>query len=545
MTTRLRSFSAHIPAFGLLVVAIAGCPTPGVVDKVPDADDTADPHSTSEETGASETGSRDTSSEETAESETGETGETGEEPEPCDTAALGGIAEAKLVGEEAGGAAGYTLEGVDDVDGDGWGDVLIGAPYFDPGGRAYLVRGPLHGRECLSDADARFVAEGADDFLGYTLAGVGDVDMDGTADILIGSPGDASTAAWLVLGPVSGDVHVEDADGLFIEPEWKDYAGMGLAGPGDMNGDGWRDVVIGAPGGTGFDVESTRGHCADDDWEEYRDEHGAGAGVTYLMLGPVSAERSFASADARVMGEDGWDQSGVPLAGAGDVNGDGVEDLAIGARGNCESGISAGAAYVVHSPISGDLYLGDADLKLVAEETAEGTGFDIDGGADGDGDGLPDLLVTEPIVSVGRTYLIYGPGTGSLDLASVDATIFGEAYGESAGLSASWAGDADGDGFQEVIIGAPGEDSSGLSSGAAYLVLGPVTGSHSLSSADVKLIADARGILAGFAVSAAGDVNNDGLSDVLVGGPGDDEGGEDAGATWLVLGAPGLVGGTL
>ena len=159
------------------------------------------------------------------------------------------------------------------------------------------------------------------------------------------------------------------------------------------------------------------------------------------------------------------------------------------------------------------------------------------------GDGFDDLLVGARYQNAGGTqagaaYLVLGPVTGTVDLAAADAKLVGEESEDLAGFSVSSAGDVNGDGFDDLLVGAYGQDACDLDAGAAYLVLGPVTGTVDLAAADAKLVGEEPGDWAGYTLSYSGDVNGDGLGDFLVGAGQNDEGGVDAGAAYLILGQP-------
>ena len=164
-----------------------------------------------------------------------------------------------------------------------------------------------------------------------------------------------------------------------------------------------------------------------------------------------------------------------------------------------------------------------------------------------DSDDGDDVLVSAPDDNEGRSWagaacLMEGPVTGEIPLSMADAKLVG--VGDIAGEGVAGVGDVDGDGCDDVSIGAYFNDEGGASAGAAYLVLGPVTGTFDLSMARAKLVGEEAydgvgtgfGVFGKFPVSAAGDMNDDGLRDLLVGAYGNDEGGGDAGAAYLVLG---------
>jgi hypothetical protein len=217
----------------------------------------------------------------------------------------------------------------------------------------------------------------------------------------------------------------------------------------------------------------------------------------------------LAQADAKLVGEEIDDIAGWSVSGAGDMDGDGHDDLLIGAEGN---GDSQGAAYLVLGPVTGTLDLALAHAKLLGQE-GDGATESVSGARDVDGDGHEDLLVGAPYnddvaLNAGVAYLVLGPVTGTLDLALADATLLGEEMYDRAGASVSDAGDVDGDGHDDLLIGAPQD--TVLAPGAAYLVLGPATGVRDLSLADAKFYGEVATDKAGISVSGAGDVNGDG-----------------------------------
>jgi hypothetical protein len=278
-----------------------------------------------------------------------------------------------------------------------------------------------------------------------------------------------------------------------------------------MDGDGHDDVLVDAYGNS---------------------EGGRDAGAAYLVLGPVTGTLDLALADAKLVGEEAGDWvSGC--VGAGDVDGDGHPDLLVGASGNDEGGDRAGAAYLVLGPVSGTVDLSVAHAKLLGEASTNYVGI-VSGAGDVDGDGHPDLLVSadsndEGGTDAGAAYLVLGPVSGTRDLSLADAKLVGEDAYDHAGYSVDGAGDVDGDGHDDLLIGS-------AVANAAYLVLGPVTGTRVLSLADAKLVGEALGDQAGISVSGAGDVDGDGLDDMLVGANSNDEGGYLAGAAYLLSG---------
>ncbi len=446
----------------------------------------------------------------------------------CGDASLGD-ADVKLAGLAAGDKAGGAVA-LGDVDGDGLADLLVGASRADgtgttDAGAAWVVLGPASGATSLADAVAS--AEGAadDDHLGGTVAVAGDVDGDGLADVILGATGSdeggaEAGAAWVFLGPWSGAGPVGGADAELTGEAAGDGAGL-VAAAGDVDGDGVADLLVGAPG---------------------RDAGGADAGSAYLLLGPVSADLDLSFANAELIGEAAGDAAGSAVAGAGDTDGDGTDDLLVGAPDEATGGSGAGAAYLLQGPVRRSRYLSSADAKVVGGAADDALGSAVAGAGDVDGDGLADVILGAPGnddggADAGAAYLFLGPVTGSLDPGGAHAILVGESPGDAAGRAVAGAGDVNGDGFADLLVGASAEDAGGTGAGAAYVVFGPVSGTRDLFDTDAKLIGEAAGDAAGIAVAGGADADGDGLDDVLVGATGEDSGGSAAGAVYLVLGA--------
>ena len=416
-----------------------------------------------------------------------------------------------LTGAAAGDQSGWSVASAGDVNGDGVDDVLVAAPFSDAAGNesgaVYLFYGPVdEGDVSLADAEATFVGESSGDWAGYSVA-AGDVNGDGRSDIVVGAPhhdgnGVDSGAVYVIDGArsPSGTISLSDANAKMSGESEHDEAGWSVAAR-DVAGTDIPSVVAGAP------------------TDQPNLQNGA---AYVLSMDAFEGSGDLSGAEAKLVGEANGDLAGWSVDWASDVTGDGTDHVIVGARLHDTAGDDAGAAYLVEASTSGVTNLANANVTFLGVEAGDNAGFAVAGLGDVDGDGVDDVGVGAPLsdeagTDAGTGYIAFGSGSlsGVVDLANVGGQIRGEGAGDRLGWSVASAGDVDDDGRDDLLLGAPNQDGAG----AAYLVYGSSTAGQFGAA---KLQSEEPGDMAGFSVAGAGDTDGDGLSDVLVGAPGRD-----------------------
>jgi Ca2+-binding RTX toxin-like protein len=494
-------------------------------------------------------------------------------------AAINGTNGFVIHGAAAGDRSGYSVAGIGDVNGDGRDDLLISALSADLPGRidagvSYVVYGRQGGFGASLDLGGLTAATGfaitgvnAFDFSGASARAAGDVNGDGLADFIIGAPwGEASQGtnageSYLVFGRQGGFgtgldlATLNGTNGVtFRGVAAGDGLGFAVSAAGDINGDGFDDLILGA--------REANGTGETDSGASYVVFGRAGGFTSTIDVAGLTGANGFA-----IIGADATDRSGYSVAAAGDVNGDGIDDLIIGApQGDPGGRANAGEAYVVFGRQGGfgatlDLgtLSGTTGFTISGVDAGDHAGWSVASAGDLNGDGRADMVIgalyADPAgrESAGETYVVFGRSGGfgaNLDLSSMTAsmgfTITGTAAANLTGHSVASAGDVNGDGIDDLLIGAIYADGTGgVDAGETYVVFGRATGfSGTLDLATLNgqngfaIGGIAAGDFSGQSVSAAGDVNGDGFDDLIIGAPmADPSGRADAGSSYVVFGA--------
>ena len=401
------------------------------------------------------------------------------------------------------------------------------------------------------DGSNGFRLDGAPgDLSGVSISTAGDVNGDGFNDVIVGAVfadphGSKSGSSYVVFGKASGfsaAMNLSSLDGsngfrLDGEEEF-DRSGWSVSTAGDVNGDGFDDVIIGAAGAVSDYYSSDS------------------PGFSYVVFGKASgfnATLDLSSLDGsngfRLDGEKKYDFSGWSVSTAGDINGDGWDDVIVGTPQADSNAHDSGSSYVVFGKASGfsatmDLSNldGNNGFQLDGRKELDHLGTSVSNAGDMNGDGYDDVIIGAPgyrqsyhgygVYSTGFSYVVFGKASGfdaTLDLSSLDGSngfrLDGERILDFSGGSISTAGDVNGDGFDDVIIGASGADSNGINSGSSYVVFGKTSGfSATMNLSDLDgsngFRLDGEADHRSGPVSTAGDVNGDGFDDVIIGASG-------------------------
>ena len=450
----------------------------------------------------------------------------------------------------AGSYSGRSVSGAGDINGDGVADLIIGAYGANSqAGASYVVFGkpgigstgslPL---SSLNGANGFVLPGVASSESGYSVSGAGDVNVDGVADLIIGAPYTNSQAGanYVVFGKSgigTGSLpllSLNGANGFVLPGVASSQSGISVSGVGDINGDGVADLIIGARSAN------------------------SGAGASYVVFGKPGLGSTGSLPLSSLNGANGFvlpgvasSESGFSVSGAGDINGDGVADLIIGAYG---ANSQAGASYVVFGKpgigSTGSLMLSSlngANGFVLPGVASSWSGISVSGAGDINGDGVADLIIGayQANSTTGASYVVFGkPGlgsTGSLTLSNLNGAngfvLPGVAANDYSGISVSGAGDINGDGVADLIIGAYYANAQ---AGASYVVFGkPGIGSSgsvalsSLNGSNGFVLSGVTGSWSGISVSGAGDVNGDGVADLIIGAPNTNS---NAGASYVVFG---------
>jgi hypothetical protein len=343
--------------------------------------------------------------------------------------------------------------------------------------------------------------------------------------------------------------NVDPGNALHINGNSTPGFAYSMASAGDINGDGYDDVIIGAI---------------------FASPHGNHyAGQAYVLFGgPNGASTKFSttSLDGHngfvLNGISEFDEAGHSVSSAGDVNGDGYADLIVGSQADANGQHDAGVAYVVYgkaAPFAASVDLSSIDGTngfTISGTSANAIVGDVVASAgDVNGDGIGDLIVGAPDYDTDGAYVIFGRKDGLgvnvnvSDLNGVNGFHLVGATGSYAGSAVSSAGDVNGDGFDDIVVSDFSASPHGSSSGATYVVFGKASGFAAtidltaMTAADgVRISGAASGDQSGYTVSSAGDINGDGYDDILIGAWRASPHGSHSGASYVVFGHSGGFG---
>ena len=472
---------------------------------------------------------------------------------------------------------GYSVSNAGDINGDGIDDLIIGAPLPSPNGfrsgSTYVVFGGTDvgagGSFDLSSLDGSngFAINGIIQVYNFSssVSDAGDVNADGIDDLIIGtgSLNNIGNTSYVVFGSsdvgTGGSFDLSSLDGsngfTLNGGNTNNYYDWVVSSAGDINGDSIDDLIIGEPGVDVGSFQYTKG-------------------ISYVVFGGTDVGADGSIDLSSLDGSNGFvidynevgDGSTKSVSGAGDINGDGFADLIIGVPPSIGYQIGRGLSYVVFggTDVGAD---GNFDISALdgsngfvinGIEEDDGLGWSVSSAGDFNADGIDDLIIGAPTAQIfgtnesSKSYVLFAGAdiaTSGSDLSALDGSngfvINGVNPGDRSGFSVSGAGDINGDGIADLIIGAPGRNVPSSPS-STYIVFGGAGvgagGSLDLSSLEGNngfvLNGIAVGGRSGFSVSGAGDVNGDGIDDVIVGAPSTGYNGRSSGSSYIVFGGP-------
>jgi Ca2+-binding RTX toxin-like protein len=428
---------------------------------------------------------------------------------------------------------GDSVSDADDINGDGIDDLIIGAPFASPNGteyagQSYVVFGRSSGfaaRFNISNLNGSngFVFDGTNelDLVGDSVSGAGDINGDGLDDLIIGASEVKVNdkygvgQSYVVFGRSSGfdasfsRSNLSGGNGFIINGI-SGLAGFSVSKAGDVNSDGIDDLIIGAP--------------------EAAINGNTGVGQIYVVFGNrggFSASLDLSSLNGSngfiINGIQSTLNSGFSVSGAGDVNDDGIDDLLIGTPPGDESYVVFGRSSGFSSSL--DLSSLNGSNGFALKSMGDSSGRSVSSAGDINGDGLDDLIIGS---NIGRSYVVFGSSSefgASLNLSSLNGkngfTIIQS--DDEPEKSVSGAGDINGDGLDDLIIGTP---YANRSTGRSYVVFGSSSGFG--ASLNLSSLNGSNGFIVngskldnkiGASVSGAGDINGDGLDDLIIGAP--------------------------
>lgn len=402
---------------------------------------------------------------------------------------------------------------------------------------AQYTPGTVDGASKLSATSGGIVAPALGDKFGAAVANIGDLNGDGHDDLAVGSPfaaqGGTSSGELRILfldgaGSVIGEQTIASGVGGFTGlVDDNDEFGASVTAIGDVNGDGVTDLAVGAPGDDKASIAPVQ------------------IGSVWILFmnadGTVSGHNRIGDDTTPFLSLTTLDDFGAAVANIGDVDGNGVDDLAVGAPGNDDAAFSAGAIHVLRLDSTGAAFDG-----LLITEGFGGATIDLD---NTDGFGTSIATVGPARIAVGAPFdddatgnagaiyvLTLGPGGTVVDENKIIKPITGIAdSSDFFGMSIARVEDVDDDGFDDLLVGATGAD---FQSGGFFSLFLDGTGNlggWEIASKGIgrfDALADFDG--AGASLAVLGDLNGDGDPEVAVGATGDDDGGEDAGALWII-----------
>lgn len=432
-----------------------------------------------------------------------------------------------IIGANTNDNIGLSVSGIGDFNGDGYGDIIVSSIYESSfKGKIYVIFGKSTKLSnlnvgSLSEAQGFSITGGSSyDFFGTTLNAAGDFNGDGYDDIIVGAPsaGGQDGRVYVVFGKSSGfsDITVNglsNTEGFSIYGVQDSRCGSSVSSAGDVNGDGYDDIIIGAS-------ESEKIYVI----------FGKSSGFSTIYLDSLS------SSDGYVISGDGI---GFAVSGAGDFNGDGYDDVIIGAASSSPKSNKEGITYILYGKASGFSSVDlssitiDQGFKIIGDNDLDQIGYTVSSIGDFNNDGYNDVLVGAPFAlsNKGISYVVYGNKTisNNIDLADFDANygveIIGELTNGGLGISLKGAGDMNKDGYDDIVLGANSASPKTYHEGLSYVLYGNAEGYSKLSVASLTkapgfiLTGEDYADVSGTAVSGAGDLNNDGYDDVIISAP--------------------------